>query len=585
MLQSNNFSSLSGIIEWFSQSWIYAGALLAMGIFLTLYFGFFQFRRITQMRKCYFKTENMEHKSISAWKIFILSLASRFGLGNVVGVGFAVVIGGPGIVIWMIIAGFLSMSVALVENTLSQYYHEKDPNNKNTFRGGVPYYILKGLGKSWKWLAISYAICAIMCKGVFIMGSVSNVFTNIVYYTFTNSYKFLDPVKNNIPSATSNNLDWIIWLIVAVLFLIYLLIAFGGTKRVIGWSNIITPIALLSFFIFVIFYVFFNIKYLPDSIKYIFEGFVAPNKIGIFSNALTGVVAWKLAVCIKQGAIRGIFAHEAGQGTTPTFSAIPKINNPIKMGFGQALAVFVDISIICMASGILFTMSLLKCNDLFIHNHPNAGSKNLIIDYLTNGHGSSSSNIQGWFCVWSVINFLPSSWTHFLYMHNLGWINVIFAFIFLTILFFSIIGLGIGSITICEFSAIFLFKNTPIKKQRILLFFIRLIVPISVILSPLIMMLSKSVFSLADLFVAISFLINGFAILMLLKLVKIIYSDFEEQAKQDLQNKLNKYIYLNNFKNNYFGFLNRDKKIRDYYRSRRNIIKKMEYNYEFKNKS
>jgi len=514
----NSFiDTISKYIAAFSSSWFYAGALIFAAIAFTFTFGFFQFRKLNQMRKCYFSTENIQEKKISPLKVFVTSLAAKFGLGNLIGVGFAVVVGGPGIVIWMIIVGMFSMAVSLVENILGQIYHEKDHNNKNIFKGGPAFYIYKGLGKGFLWCAITYAIASIVTKSIFVVGAASGTLANTFYFIFGDHFKGQTGI-NGIPTDQSISDDYIVWIIVGLLALALILCILGGVKRIIKVSNIVSPITFGIFLIFVILYISFNIKYLPPSIKYIFEGFIDPQHIA--RNVMGGASWWTLATCIKQGAIRGIFAHEAGQGSTPHFSSIPKLDHPTKMGFGQSLAVFTDIAIICTLSGVFYTMSLLKFHDL-------AGDG--IIDHLAPG-GNSNGVIQSWFTTWAAFNFLPHSWTVYLSDHGSIWVNYLFAFIFSIVLLGANLGIALSSMIIVEFDFIFLMRKKSEKLQKKWIFVGRFITPIGVCLAPLLGYFSKSIFSLSDAFVALCFILNMIGITLLLPAAIKTYRDFENQA-------------------------------------------------------
>lgn len=114
---------------------------------MTIFFRFFQFRRGQQMMRSFVKAENHFSKKISTVKLFFSSLASRCGVGNIIGVGSAVLIGGPGAIPWMILIGIFCMAISFTECTLAQIFHEPDPNNRKVYRGGTSYSILHGLGK------------------------------------------------------------------------------------------------------------------------------------------------------------------------------------------------------------------------------------------------------------------------------------------------------------------------------------------------------------------------------------------------------------------------------------------------------
>ena len=86
------------------------------------------------------------------------------GLGNIAGVAVAVAVGGPGATFWMILAGFLGMSLKFCECTLGVKY--RIINEDGTVSGGPMHYLSKGLAEEGqaslgKILAVFFSICCI----------------------------------------------------------------------------------------------------------------------------------------------------------------------------------------------------------------------------------------------------------------------------------------------------------------------------------------------------------------------------------------------------------------------------------------
>ena len=81
-------------------------------------------------------------QSISAFQAFTLSAASRVGVGNIAGVGTAIVVGGPGAIFWMSLMAFIGGATSLVESSLAQLF--KVRTDDRAFRGGPAYYIQRG---------------------------------------------------------------------------------------------------------------------------------------------------------------------------------------------------------------------------------------------------------------------------------------------------------------------------------------------------------------------------------------------------------------------------------------------------------
>lgn len=127
-------------------TWVVLPVVVLLGLYLTLRSGVVQFRLIPEMfRTLMNKTpadENGRPQSASAFQAFTISAASRFGTGNIAGVGTAIAIGGPGAVFWMWLMAFIGAASAFAESTLAQTFKVKDADG---FRGGPAYYMQRGM--------------------------------------------------------------------------------------------------------------------------------------------------------------------------------------------------------------------------------------------------------------------------------------------------------------------------------------------------------------------------------------------------------------------------------------------------------
>ncbi|MEI2443984.1 alanine:cation symporter family protein, partial [Priestia megaterium] len=76
--------------------------LVAIGLFLTIRFGFLQIKFLPEMvRLLGDGRKNKDKKSVSSLQAFMIGMAARIGTGNIAGVATAVALGGPGAVFWM----------------------------------------------------------------------------------------------------------------------------------------------------------------------------------------------------------------------------------------------------------------------------------------------------------------------------------------------------------------------------------------------------------------------------------------------------------------------------------------------------
>ena len=123
-----------------SLTWVLIIALLAAGLFFTVATRFVQVRHFRTMLKVILHSRGTaDGQGISSFQAFTISLASRVGTGNIVGVAIALTLGGPGAIFWMWVMALLGMATAFAEATLAQVF--KIPHHDGTFRGGPAYYI------------------------------------------------------------------------------------------------------------------------------------------------------------------------------------------------------------------------------------------------------------------------------------------------------------------------------------------------------------------------------------------------------------------------------------------------------------
>ena len=133
--------------------------LVGTGIYLSTRLGFLQIIRLPKAFKLIF-TKSDGEGDISSFAALATALAATIGTGNIVGVATAIKTGGPGALFWMWVAAFFGMATKYAEGLLAIKYRTQDDNGN--ISGGPMYYIVNGMGKKWKPLAIFFAIAGIL---------------------------------------------------------------------------------------------------------------------------------------------------------------------------------------------------------------------------------------------------------------------------------------------------------------------------------------------------------------------------------------------------------------------------------------
>lgn len=312
--------------------------ILATGIFLTARMGLLQIRKLPMALKYMFLNEEEGHGEVSSFGALCTALSATIGTGNIVGVATAVVAGGPGALFWMWMAAFFGMATKYAEGLLAVKYRVVDDNGH--VLGGPFYYIERGMGKGWKWLAMIFAFFGIGV-GLFGIGT----FTQI--NGITSAVKnFFDPESTHIAFSLFGN-DYSIFVVIAGLIVTacVALVVIGGLKRISSVSQIVVPFMAVIYVVYCAVLVLFNIGAVPAAFITIVKGAFNP-------QAITGGVVGSMLVAMQKGIARGIFSNEAGLGSAPIAAAAAQTNEPARQGLVTMTGTFIDTIIICTLTGL-----------------------------------------------------------------------------------------------------------------------------------------------------------------------------------------------------------------------------------------
>ena len=267
-------------------------------------------------------------KKVSSFQALMVSTASRVGTGNIIGVTTAIMAGGFGSVFWMWIIALIGGASALVESTLAQIFKTK---TENGFVGGPAYYIEKGLGKKWKWLAIIFSVLLIATYAV--------GFNMLCSYNLQSSFATYD--FYNVVSINGYNLmPWIIGLVIAVLVAVCIL---GGGKGIVKVTGILVPFMGIAYILVALVVTCMNITTIPSVFVEIFRS----------AFDLQAIFGGFMGSCVMLGIKRGLYSNEAGIGSAPNAAATADVSHPVKQGLVQTLSVFIDTILICTATAFM----------------------------------------------------------------------------------------------------------------------------------------------------------------------------------------------------------------------------------------
>jgi AGCS family alanine or glycine:cation symporter len=264
-----------------------------------------------------------EGNHISSFQALMLSVAGRVGGGNIGGVAVAITLGGPGAVFWMWMIGLMGMATSFFECSLAQLYKVAEPDG--TYRGGPAYYIEKGLGTQWKWLA--------------------GIFSILLLLTFGFAFTGFQAVTVSMSMEEAFGLDK--YVTAFVLAGALALILFGGIQRIASVTEFIVPVMAIGYILIAVVVIVLNLTSIPGVLaRIVVEAFVPSAAIG-----------GGIGAAIMLGVKRGLFSNEAGLGSAPNVAAVAYVTHPCSQGTVQAFSVFIDTIVICSCTALIILLS------------------------------------------------------------------------------------------------------------------------------------------------------------------------------------------------------------------------------------
>lgn len=313
-------------------SWPVLVILIGGGIYLTIVCDFIQIKHFAfAMKKtfgCLFAKRDDKSK-ISGRQTAVACLANTIGTGNIVGVGSAIALGGPGAVFWMWVIGFVAMCLKYCEAVLAVHTRVKDTDGM--WRGGAPIY----LSHAWKPLGVIWGVCLIFAMsigGAAHTGSVATAAAEL-----------------GVPTMVATVLVCIAVVIVV----------FGGLRTLIKITDKMVPFMTIMYVGTGLIVILLHVENVLPVFASIFKGAFTG------ASATGGFVGATLAATIKNGCARGVYSSDAGNGSASLMHAQAEVDHPVEQGFWGVFEVFVDTIIVCT-----FTALTILCTGVWETGDP-----------------------------------------------------------------------------------------------------------------------------------------------------------------------------------------------------------------------
>ena len=315
-------------VDDFVWGWWMIILLLGTHLFMTVRTGFIQRKSITKGIPLSVSREDDADGEVSQFGALTTALASTIGTGNIIGVGTAIALGGPGAVLWCWLTGVFGIATKYAESLIAVKYRVKTADGR--MQGGAMYALERGL--NMKWLGMIFAVFAGFAS--FGIGCATQV--------------------NAIAEVCNENLGiepWIVGIIVAVLTAF---VIFGGIKSIANVCEKLVPFMAIFYVVGCLIILGINYDYIIPAIKTICRLAFTPGA------AAGGLVGTGIRYAMQYGVARGLFSNESGMGSAPIAAAAAKTKNPVRQALVSSTGTFWDTVVVCLMTGLVLVSTIMK---------------------------------------------------------------------------------------------------------------------------------------------------------------------------------------------------------------------------------
>ena len=269
---------------------------------------------------------------ISHFRALTSALSATVGLGNIAGVAVAIVLGGPGAILWMMVAATLGMCAKFSSCTLAQMYRQV--NADGSISGGPMYYLDVGLRAKGGAFAVLGKVLGVVYAFMVMGGALGggNMFQ---------ANQTTEALVTSFPALAGMELG--IGIVMAVLVGLVIL---GGIKRIGAATSRIVPAMVTLYVLAAVVVILANISEVPAAL-----GLIISKAFG--GNAFFGGMAGVLVTGVQRAA----FSNEAGLGSAAIAHAAAKTDEPVREGMVAMMGPFIDTIVVCLMTGLVVVIT------------------------------------------------------------------------------------------------------------------------------------------------------------------------------------------------------------------------------------
>lgn len=321
----------SQLVTWVDgKVWGWGMILLLLGthLFMTIRTGFIQRKTITKGIKLSVSKEPDADGEVSQFGALATALASTIGTGNIIGVGTAVALGGPGAVLWCWLTGVFGIATKYSESLIAVKYRVKTEDGR--MQGGAMYALERGL--HMRWLGLIFAVFAGFAS--FGIGCATQV--------------------NAIATVCNENLHINKAVVEIIIGVLTAVVIFGGIKSIARVCERLVPFMAL-------FYVLGCIVILGINYDYIIPAITTICRLAFQPGAAAGgLVGSGIMLAMRYGVARGLFSNESGMGSAPIAAAAAQTRNPVRQALVSSTGTFWDTVVVCLMTGLVLVSTIMK---------------------------------------------------------------------------------------------------------------------------------------------------------------------------------------------------------------------------------
>ncbi|HAZ06901.1 MAG TPA: sodium:alanine symporter family protein [Acetobacterium sp.] len=310
--------------------------LMGTGIFLTVRLKFKPWLNLGYALKSVFTKQDKTHSDdsgdISPFQSLMTALAATIGTGNIVGVATAMVLGGPGALVWMWISALFGLSTKYAESVLAVKYRET--NAKGEMAGGPMYAMKNGFKNKKIGLTLAFLFSLFATVASFGIGNMTQA--------------------NSIAGAVNGTFGVPTWITGLILMALAFMVILGGIKSIGRVSGVIVPFMAVFYVLAAILVIIINYQNVPAGIAEIFTMAFSPTAM---AGGVGGTIIATMLTAMRWGVARGVFSNEAGLGSAPIAAAAAKTDHPSRQGYINMTGTFFDTIVVCTITGLVIASS------------------------------------------------------------------------------------------------------------------------------------------------------------------------------------------------------------------------------------